>query len=150
MQRGDIEAGVFTPTYVPAVRKLGMRVLLDLEELRVPYLLNGYATTRSFIQKNRSTVVGFMRGVLKGIRRVKEDRRFAERTLAKYVRATNTEVLKTALDQQMRTLPDLPVPPREAIKTILDDLAKKFPEASRTAPDSLIDSSIVEEAARRF
>ncbi len=150
MQRGDIEAGVFTPTYAPAIRKLGMRVLLDLGELGVPYLLNGYATTRGFIQTNRTTVVRFMRGVLKGIRKVKEDRRFAKRTLAKYVRTTNAEVLKTALDQQMRTLPDIPAPPREAIRTILDELAKKFPEAGRTDPETLIDSSVVEEAARHF
>ncbi len=150
MQRGDIEGGVFTPTYGPAIRKLGMRVLLDLGELGVPYLLNGYATTRSFIQKSRTTVVRFMRGVLKGIRKVKEDRRFAEKTLAKYARTTDAEVLKAALDQQMRTLPDIPVPPREAIKTILDELAKKFPEAGRTAPDALMDSSVVAEAARHF
>jgi NitT/TauT family transport system substrate-binding protein len=49
MQGGDLEAGVFTPTYVPAISKLGMRVFLDLEQFGVPYLLNGYATTRSFI-----------------------------------------------------------------------------------------------------
>ncbi len=91
-----------------------------------------------------------MRGVLKVIKKVKEDRRFAEKTLAKYVRTTNTEVLTAALDQQMLTLPDIPVPPREAIKTILDELAKKLPEAGRTAPDALIDSSVVREAAQHF
>ena len=150
MQRGDLEAGVFTPTYVPAIRKLGMRVLLDLEQLGVPYLLNGYATTRSFIQKNRPIVVGFMGAVLKAIRKVKQDRPFAEKILAKYVKSTDSEFLKTALDQQMRALPDLPLPLKESIKTILDDLAVTLPEAKRIAPESLIDSSVLEEATLGF
>src|SRR3972149_6282583 len=150
MQGGDLEAGVFTPTYVSAIKKLGMRVLLDLEQLGVPYLLNGYATTRSFIQKNRPIVVGFMGAVLKAIRKVKQDRPFAEKTLAKYVKSTDSEFLKTALDQQMRALPDLPLPLKESIKTILDDLAVTLPEAKRIAPELLIDSSVLEEAALGF
>jgi len=150
MQGGDLEAGVFTPTYVSAIKKLGMRVLLDLEQLGVPYLLNGYATTRSFIQKNRPIVVGFMGAVLKAIRKVKQDRPFAEKTLAKYVKSPDSEFLKTALDQQMRALPDLPLAPKEAIKTILDDLAATLPEARRIAPELLIDSSVLEEAALGF
>jgi hypothetical protein len=48
MQRGDIALSVFSPTITPVVKKAGMRILLDLEELKVPYLLTGHGTTRSF------------------------------------------------------------------------------------------------------
>lgn len=52
MQRGDIQLSVFTPTFLPALKKTGMRVLLDLEERRIPYLLAGYATNRSFLNRD--------------------------------------------------------------------------------------------------
>jgi len=39
MQRGDISLSVFSPIITPVVKKAGMRILLDLEELKVPYLL---------------------------------------------------------------------------------------------------------------
>ena len=61
MKAGQIDLSVFTPTYLPVIEKAGMKVLLDLEKLGVPYALNGYASTRSYIAKNRPTVVGFMR-----------------------------------------------------------------------------------------
>ena len=146
MQGGELEAGVFTPTYLPAIAKLGMKVLLDLDQLGVPYLLNGYATTRSFIQKDRPIVVGFMGAVLKAIRKIKQDRPFAEKTLAKYMKTTDNEFLRIALEQQMRSLPDFPAATKESIKTILDDLGRTVPEAKRVAPESLIDPSVLEEA----
>lgn len=148
MQRGSIALSVFTPTYVPALRKAGMKVLLDLEEMRVPYLLNGYATTRSFVSRDRAAAIGLMRGVIRAIKRIKSDREFTGKILAKYARTADAEVINGALDQQMRILPDLPVPPEAGIKTILEDLGRSVPEARHTPPDSLIDPSIVREAAK--
>ena len=82
------------------------------------------------------------------IKRIKTDRPLAEKVLAKYVRTTDEEVVKMALDLQLRVLPDLPYPPEDDIKTILDDLGRSVPEASRTAPGALIDPTIVRDAAR--
>jgi NitT/TauT family transport system substrate-binding protein len=111
MKAGQIDLSVFTPTYLPVIEKAGMKVLLDLEKLGVPYALNGYASTRSYIAKNRPTVVGFMRGVIKAIRRIKSDREFSRKILEKYVRIDDPQFINAALDQQVRILPDLPYPP---------------------------------------
>ena len=91
-----------------------MRILLDLEELKVPYLLTGHGTTRSFLEKNRSVVVKFMRASMLAIKRIKTDRPFAEKVLAKYVRTYDQEAVKTALDHQIKILPDIPTPSRMA------------------------------------
>ena len=148
MQRGDISLSVFSPIITPVVKKAGMHILLDLEELKVPYLLTGHGTTRSFLEKNRSVVVRFMRASMLAIRRIKNDRPFAERVLAKYVRTTDHEAVKTALEHQIKILPDIPTPYEDGIKTILEDLARSTPEAKNVAPAALIDTSVVREAAK--
>jgi len=148
MQRGDISLSVFSPTIAPLVKKAGMKILLDLEELKVPYLLTGHGTTRSFLEKNRSVVVRFMRGSIKAIRRIKADRPFAEKILAKYVRTTDEETVKVALDHQLKILPDLPYPLEDGIKTILEDLARSNPEARTIAPSALLDTTVVRDAAK--
>ena len=130
MKAGQIDLSVFTPTYLPVIEKAGMKVLLDLEKLGVPYALNGYASTRSYIAKNRPTMVGFMRGVIKAIRRIKSDREFSRKILEKYVRIDDPQFINAALDQQVRILPDLPYPPVKGIETILQELARTYPEAS--------------------
>jgi NitT/TauT family transport system substrate-binding protein len=148
MQRGDIALSVFSPTITPVVKKAGMRILLDLEELKVPYLLTGHGTTRSFLEKNRPVAVKFMRGSIMAIKRIKTDRPFAEKVLAKYVRTSDEETLRTALEHQARILPDIPYPFEDGIKTILEDLSRSAPEARNISPSALIDTSIVRDAAK--
>jgi NitT/TauT family transport system substrate-binding protein len=147
MQRGDIALSVFSPTITPVVKKLGMRILLDLEELKVPYLLTGHGTTRGYLEKNRSVAVGFMRGSILAIKRIKTDRPFAQKVLAKYVRTSDEETLKTALEHQAKILPDIPYPLEDGVKTILEDLARSAPEARNISPKALIDTSVVRDAA---
>jgi len=147
MKAGQIDLSVFTPTYLPVIEKAGMKVLLDLEKLAVPYALNGYASTRSYIAKNRPTVVGFMRGVIKAIRRIKSDREFSRKILEKYVRIDDPRFINAALDQQVRILPDLPYPPVKGIETILQELTRTYPEATKLTAESIIDSSIVKDAS---
>jgi NitT/TauT family transport system substrate-binding protein len=147
MKAGQIDLSVFTPTYVPSIEKLGMKVILDLEKLGVPYALNGYASTRSYIAKDRGTVVHFMRAVIKAIRRIKSDREFSRRVLGKYVRAEDLEFTNLALDQQQRILPDLPYPAVKGIETILQELTRTYPDANKLTPESIVDVSIVKEAS---
>lgn len=148
MQRGDIQLSVFTPTFLPALKKTGMRVLLDLEERKIPYLLAGYATSRSFLGRDRQTTVKFMRGIIKSIKRIKTDRPFAEKVLAQYIKSDDKDLLRLALDQQIRILPDLPYAPEEGMKTILEDLGRTLPDARRLQPAALIDSTVVRDAAK--
>jgi NitT/TauT family transport system substrate-binding protein len=148
MQRGDISLSVFSPIITPVVKKAGMRILLDLEELKVPYLLTGHGTTRSFLEKNRSVVVKFMKASILAIKRIKNDRLFAEKVLAKYVRTSDLESIRTALEHQAKILPDVPYPLEDGIRTILEDLARSSPEARNIVPSALIDTSVVRDAAK--
>jgi NitT/TauT family transport system substrate-binding protein len=148
MQRGDISLSVFSPIITPVVKKAGMRILLDLEELKVPYLLTGHGTTRSFLEKNRAVVVKFMKASILAIKRIKNDRPFAEKVLAKYVRTSDIESVRTALEHQAKILPDIPYPLEDGIKTIIEDLARSSPEARNIAPSELIDTSVVRDAAK--
>ena len=148
MQRGDIALSVFSPTIAPVVRKTGMKVLLDLEKLNVPYLLTGHGTTRTYLEKNRPVVLKFMTGSIKAIKRIKADRPFAEKTLAKYVRTADQETVEAALDNQVRILPDVPYPLEDGIKTILEDVARSNPEARNINPSSLIDTTVVRDALK--
>src|SRR5215468_7440508 len=148
MQRGDIALSVFSPTITPVVKNAGMRILLDLEELKVPYLLTGHGTTRSYLEKNRSVVVKFMRASIMAIKRIKNEKPFAEKVLAKYIRSSDEPTMKSALESQIRILPDVPYPLQDGIKTILEDIARSAPEARNISPNALIDTSIVRDASK--
>ena len=148
MQHGDISLSVFSPTYATAIKQAGMNVLLDLERMKIPYLLAGYATTRTLLARDRLLAVKFTRGIIKSIRRIKTDRPYAQRILSKYLNTGDANLLNVALDQQVRILPDLPYPTEEGIKTILDDVGRTIPTARQLAPAALMDPTIVRDAAK--
>ena len=68
--------------------------------------------------------------------------------LAKYVRTSDEEAVRTALEHQIKILPDIPYPLEDGIKTILEDLARSSPEARNIAPSALIDTSVVRDAVK--
>ena len=72
----------------------------------------------------------------------------AEKVLAKYVRTSDEETLRTALEHQAKILPDIPYPLEDGIKTILEDIARSAPEARNISPSALIDTSIVRDASQ--
>jgi len=90
----------------------------------------------------------FINASILAFKRNKNDRPFAEKVIAKYVRTTDQEAVKTALDHQIKILPDMPYPLEDGIKTILEDLARSNPEARNIAPSALIDTSVVRDAAK--
>ena len=63
------------------------------------------------------------------------------------MRIDDPQFINAALDQQVRILPDLPYPPVKGIETILQELARAYPEANKMTPESIIDSSIVKDAS---
>jgi len=148
MERGDISLSVFSPTYLTAIKQAGMNVLLDLERMKIPYLLAGYATTRTLLARDRILALKFTRGIIKSIRRIKTDRPYAQRILSKYLNTSDGNLLSAALDQQVRILPDLPYPTEDGIKTILDDVGRTVPAARQLPPAALMDPTIVRDAAR--
>ena len=118
------------------------------EQMKIPYLLAGYATSRSYLATHRLSAVKFMRGLMKSIKRIKSDRPYAERILGQYIKSNDAELLRLALDQQVRILPDLPYAPEEGMKTILEDLSRSVPEARRLPPSALIDNTVVSDALK--
>jgi hypothetical protein len=56
--------------------------------------------------------------------------------------------MRSALESQIKILPDTPYPLEDGIKTILEDLARTSPEAKNIAPSALIDTSVVRDAIK--
>ncbi len=85
---------------------------------------------------------------MRAIKAIKTDRDFSRKVLEKYGAPRTRNFTTLALDQQLRILPDLPYPPVKGIETILQELGKTYPDASKLTPESIIDASIVKDASQ--
>ena len=149
MQAGRISGTVLAVPELNEAQKLGYRVLVDLPSLKIPYQFIGIATTRSYLKQNRQVAINFMKAIIEALALMKTDQEGTQAVLAKYLQLDTKEQAEL-LDQAYNVvvlgqIPKVPYPTLEGYRTILNDLSKTNPNATKFQPEDAVDLSIVQE-----
>ncbi len=142
---GKIDATFFSSSAAPQARKMGFTELLQISDLGVEVQGNGFATTRSFIQSNRSTVKAALKGYVEGIYFIYANKKEAQRVFAKYMRTQDPDVLENSYRGYVKTVPKKPYPTLKGIQFMLDMLAPQMPQARSAKPEQFVDLSFLQE-----
>jgi len=144
MVAGKIHAAAVTPPATLQARKLKLKDLVDLSKLDVEYHVNGVVTTRRFLKSNEDTVRRYLRAYIEGAVRGMKDKAFAMRTMGKYFRTDDHEVLEETYEMVIKN--GFNVPPYPAgIASLLIELEKTVPKAKTAKPEEFADSRLVKE-----
>ena len=140
MRTGAISGGPISPPVLGAAKKAGFKELVDFETLNFKYPATALATTRSFIQRQRSTVLNFLRGEIEGVYAIGKQKEFSTNVLKKYIRITDPDVLDEGYRYAVRLIQARPFPTIDETKAVLDELKK--PTAN---PEAFLDLSLLQE-----
>src|SRR5215475_3812504 len=140
MKAGVISGAPISPPVLGAAKKAGFKELVDFETLNFKYPATGLATTRSFIQRQRSTVLNFLRGEIEGVHAIGKQKEFSINVLKKYIRITDPEVLDEGYRYAVKFIQARPFPTIDEIKAVLDEVKK--PSAN---PETFLDLSLLQE-----
>ena len=106
--------------------------------------VNGVVTTRKFLKSNEDTVRRFLRAYIEGAVRGMKDKAFAMKTMGKYFRTDDREVLEETYEMVIKNA--FNVPPHPAgIASLLLELEKTVPKAKTAKPEEFADSRLVKE-----
>jgi ABC-type nitrate/sulfonate/bicarbonate transport system substrate-binding protein len=146
VSKGFVDAGMISaPSNLRGI-KMGLRELVDVADLDIPYLNSPLSTRRSYIKSQRDTVLRILRGYHEAVQETRKDRNAAIRVLSKYVRVDDPEILAEvyriygAKQLQRNINVDL-----EGVKGLLNGLGN---EAAGANPASFVDSSLIQELER--
>ncbi|MBI2347437.1 MAG: ABC transporter substrate-binding protein [Deltaproteobacteria bacterium] len=143
LSKRAIYAAPFSPPTNLEVEKGGGKLLVDMGKAGISFPHVSIITTRSYLKKNRASVLAVLKAYSEGVKRMFSDKFIALNVLRKYIRSNDPEVLeatyKFALDYTVR----IPYPTREGILEILRD--SKNPRAKGAKPEDFIDDSLVKE-----
>jgi ABC-type nitrate/sulfonate/bicarbonate transport system substrate-binding protein len=79
LDRGEMQGKIAHKAYADDFRQAGYPILADLEEyLPNGYTLRGMATTSSVLEQSREAVVGFLKGMIRAYRFMKDPSKHAE------------------------------------------------------------------------
>ncbi len=145
LQAGIIQAAPLTTDARLKAEKLGFKTMVDLGSLGIDYQHTAPFSTRDFIKKHEDTVRRFLKAFVEGIHLFRTDKAGALAVLAKYAKTNDAELLEAYYKDYADVFPKVPYPTLGGIQVILDDLAKKNPEARKFKPEDFVDVRFVRE-----
>jgi NitT/TauT family transport system substrate-binding protein len=144
MMTGKVHAAAISPPATLQAKRVKLKDLMDLSKLDVEYHVNGLVTTRRYLKSNEDVVRRFLRAYIEGAVRGQKDKAFAMKTMGKYFRTDDREVLEETYELSIKT--GFSVPPYPAgIASLLQELEKQFPKAKGAKPEDFADGRLVRE-----
>ena len=125
--------------------RLGMKILLDLRDLNVPYQGSGLVTTQRVLLRKRDIARRFLRAYVEAIHLVKTNPEISKKAFAKYRQSKDEKRIEDAYQALRETVKPKPYPSIEGFRTIIEDASQRVPAARTANPKDFIDASLLQE-----
>jgi NitT/TauT family transport system substrate-binding protein len=145
LEHGAVDAGMLTTPARLMAKKRGFRELLDLDELGLQYPYVGISTLRAKVKKDPETTGKLIRTLIDGIQIFKTNKEDSLLSMKRYLRGANDEILAETYRYFGSRIQKFPYPSIEAIKTALDMMSDRHPQARNVDPLEVVDLSFVKE-----
>jgi ABC-type nitrate/sulfonate/bicarbonate transport system substrate-binding protein len=152
LRRGIVDGAMVSPPQSFLLIRDGFRELVsaqDYSKFSTKLISGGIAARRSYATKNRDVVVRMIKAVSESIKVMTAQESLAKKTLAKYTRQTQPEILDRLYKFALETFGRDPTMPRDAVVTMARLMAEfglvDRASAASTPPEAFYDNSYVDE-----
>jgi ABC-type nitrate/sulfonate/bicarbonate transport system substrate-binding protein len=143
---GKIPAGVLGGLALLTAQKSGATLLTSGVKLKTVALSGTLATTGGRIQRNRESVMRFMRAFVEAVHYFRTNREGTLPILQKYMGGINNEQARVVYEEALEVMEEFPVPTEKGIQAVLD--RESDPKAKSGKPASFVDLSFLRELDR--
>ena len=143
LQQGIIDAALLAPPSTLTARNFGLKELLNITALKIPFVQHSIGATRSYIIANQEHVRRFVRSAVEGLDDLRKNRADAVAIMSKYTKITDPALLNEALDAYEKAWEKIPLPSQPAIEAVL--ASSENPKAKGAKWDQFADDRFVKE-----
>ena len=148
LQSGSIDATLLSPPDHLLALRGGIKIILNLRDLNVPYQGTGLVTTQRRVAKNRDLARRVLRAFVESIDVVRTNPSVSKRALAKYRQTRDEKQIDDAYQTLREIVKPKPYPSVDGFRTIIKDAADRIAAAKTANPNDFIDPSLLEELDR--
>ena len=145
---GSVDATLLSPPEHFEAQRLGMKILLNLRDLNVPYQGSGLVVTQRLIARNRDLARRFLRAFVEAIHAVRTNPTLSKRAFAKYRQTKDEKQIEDAYQALRETVKAKPYPSIDGFNTIIKDASERIPAARKANAKDFMDTSLLEELDR--
>lgn len=144
LRQGSLDGAALSYPGYGRAQRLGFSMLWDsAKEVDYPWM--EIATRCATIQKERDTVMNYMKAHIEGIALFKKDREFGKKVIKKTLRLDDEELVNESYEIFSKAFLPTPYPNIKGMKTSFEYVAMTRPEVWKHKPEEFADASFVEE-----
>src|SRR5262249_58971273 len=113
-------------------QELGLKHILNVTELNIPFIFVAVVTTRKVIQQKPDAVTRYLRGYTEAISIIRQDKETAMKVMGKFMKTDNRQLLEAVYDEHAPVFQRLPLMTREEVQAVLK--SAKNPKAPQPKP----------------
>jgi NitT/TauT family transport system substrate-binding protein len=142
---GAVDATLISPPDHLEALRAGMKILLNLRDLNVPYQGSGLVTTQRVLARKRDIARRFLKSFVEAIHLVKTNPEISKKAFAKYRQSKDEKRIEDAYQALREMVKPKPYPSIEGFRTIIKDASERIPAAKTANPKDFIDAGLLEE-----
>jgi NitT/TauT family transport system substrate-binding protein len=144
LQNGAIDAGILSPPTHWQAEKLGFKEIINITDLNIAYPNPSIATSRRIIKDKEGILRKFMRSYIAGMERVRADKAFTKKVLAKYTLIQDAEILDKVYDfYAHKALEPIPRLSAEALRGAVEEQSQSNPKIREMPASAFYDDRFV-------
>ena len=144
LEKRLVHGAVVDPPNDVLAADLGARALARVSDLGVAYQAAGLVTTREYIQAHPEVVLRIVRAMTEAIHRIKTDKPFALRVMAKYLRNENPRIVEASYTSFAPIFQRVPAPTRAGLEEIVKQLRSAGELKEEVDVGAMLDTSFVD------
>jgi NitT/TauT family transport system substrate-binding protein len=140
---GNAAAGIMSaPTSLKA-KAAGIKSILNITELKIPFLFTAVLSSPKVMREKNEALIRFLRGYIEALAVIRKDKETTLKSMAKYLKTTDQEVLESVYDDYKNVFPQVPLMTAAEVRAVLD--VAKSPKAKQMRPEEFYDNSLVQK-----
>jgi NitT/TauT family transport system substrate-binding protein len=148
LSSGTIDATIIDPPDHKKLQESGMRILANMEEMKIPFQHTGLVTTRSQVAQSPDIARRVVKSFVEGVHLMTVNPEISKRAFRKYLRMQQEGELEDAYQLLRGFIPRKPYPTVEGFKAVLAELAEQIPAAKSADAKDFFDTRFLEELDR--
>ena len=143
LKSGNAAAGLMSAPVTAQAEELGLKHILNVTDLNIPFIFVSVVTTRRITQQKPEAVIRYLRGYTEAISVIRRDKETTVKVMGKYMKTDNQKLLEAVYEEHLPVFQRLPLMTKEAVQAVLD--VAKNPKAQQMKPEDLFDNSFLQK-----
>lgn len=143
LKSGHASAALLAVPVTFQAQELGLKSILNVTELNIPFIFIGVATTRRVTQQKPDAITRFLRGYTEAIAIIRRDKEPALKAMSKFLKTDNRQTLEATYDEYAMVFQKVPLISKDEVKAVLEVV--KSPKAQQAKPEDFYDNSFLQK-----